>query len=431
MFDIWLKDRRNDMNIDVPETRASGLNILLVLALAASLSLPGAYTIDGAIFAVIGLFYLSKRLLNKAPLFEPDLVGKLPLFFIAFALVGAAIRFWHHAQISDYEMYIPFLWAPLIVLAVLDGRVDRRFIWLGCLLGAIFACLAAAYQSVFLGIYRPGVFAGSPITFGNNALLLGSIALVGRHDPPFGLRKPVWLTFAYIGFLFGLGASLISQSKGGWPLIPVVLFWFLLEDFRRASRTARFSFLVAAVAFICLVPFTPLKKDVDRVEDAGMATLHWFQTGQIADLSAAPRLVLWQFGWTIWPEKPWLGHGREGIVQRMHELTAENKLDPQIDKYGLRVLHNEPLQLLAEQGLLGLLGWLTMFVASLVVFTRAFLQPARVEKLLGQAGLITVIASLIFGLTDMNLLLNANRQIFVFLVMAITALIIAEQRTDG
>ncbi|MCY0151816.1 hypothetical protein OEG86_05680 [Hoeflea alexandrii] len=74
-------------------------------------------------------------------------------------------------------MYIPFLWAPLIFLAVLDGRVDRRFIWLGCLLGAGLACAIAMYQSIHLGAERPSGFLTSPIFFGNNALLLGSVTL--------------------------------------------------------------------------------------------------------------------------------------------------------------------------------------------------------------------------------------------------------------
>lgn len=406
--------------------RINALNILMMFSLAASLSVPDAYTITGALFAIIGLFYILKRMHARAPLFEPHLSGKLCLIFMAYAFICALIQLWHRAPISHYEMYIPFLWAPLTVLAVLDGRIDRRFIWLGCLLGAIFACCLALFQSIYLGADRPFGFLGSPITFGNNALLLGCIALAGRHDPPFNLRNPVWVVLAYLGFFLGLMASLITQSKGGWPLIPVILIWVLVEDFWRASRRGRLWFFIVGFPFVCLLPFMPLDTALSRIKSAATATVTWFQTGEVVEGSADARLELWRFGLSIWPEKPWLGHGRDGVVQRMHEKIAQNEVHPWVKN--LTGLHNEPIQLLAEQGLVGLLSWAMIFAASVLVFGRAYLQRNRVQKVLGQAGLITVTASLIFGLSDMNLMLNANRQIFVFLVMALSALIVAERR---
>lgn len=402
------------------------LNIILLISLAAILSLPDAYTVGAAIFSIIGMFYLSKRLLVGAPLLEPYLAGKLCLVFMAYALLSAAIQLWHNAPVSHYEMYIPFLWAPLIVLAVLDGHIDRRLVWLGCLLGAMFACLLAVYQSICVGIGRPLGFLGSPITFGNNALLLGSIALAGRHDPPFNLRKPVWLGLAYLGFLFGLAASLVSLSKGGWPLIPVVLLWVLVEDLWRGSRRERFLYLSAAFGLLCLLPLMSLNRHVYRIEAAINGTLTWLKTGQVVDGSAAVRLELWKFGLSIWHKKPWLGYGREDLVQQLHEGIANKRISPMLE--GLTGLHNEPIQLLVEQGILGLLSWSILFISTILVFARSYLQNNGIQKILGQAGMITVIASFIFGLSDMNLMLNANRQIFVFLLMVLTALLIAEQK---
>ncbi|WP_417411994.1 O-antigen ligase family protein [Hoeflea sp.] len=401
-------------------------NILIMFMLSISLSIPNAYTIAGALFAIIGLFYLLRRFLARAPIFEPHLSGKLCLIFMAYALICALIQLWHGASIKYYEMYIPFLWAPLIVLAVLDGHIDRRFVWLGCFLGALLACLLALFQTIQLGAPRPYGFLGSPITFGNNALLLGSVALAGRHDSPLNLRKPVWLALAYLGFGFGVVASLTTQSKGGWPLIPVVLIWVLVEDFWRASRQGRLILAMMAFIFVCLLPFMPLETSLSRIKSAANGTLAWFETGEVVEGSADARLELWSFGLSIWPEKPWLGHGREGVVQRMHEKIAQGEVHPWIKS--LTGLHNEPIQLLAEQGLIGLFSWVMIFTASILVFGRAYLQRNGVLKVLGQAGLVTVAASLIFGLSDMNLMLNANRQIFVLLLMTLTALVIAERR---
>ncbi|WP_412051284.1 O-antigen ligase family protein [Hoeflea sp. Naph1] len=405
----------------------NSLNILLMISLAAILSIPNAYTIIAAITAVIGIYYLSKRLLTRAPLFESHLSGKLCLIFMAYALICASIQYWHRAPLSHYEMYIPFLWAPLIVLAVIDGRIDRRPIWLGCMLGAVFACILALFQSTYLGVPRPFGFLGSPVTFGNNALLLGSVAVAGRNDPPFNLRKPIWLAMAYMGFFSGVTASVITQSKGGWPLIPIVLIWVLVEDFWRASRQGRLSIIIAVCTSFCLLPFMPISTALSRINSAAIGTVTWFQTGAFVEGSAAPRLELWKFGLTIWPEKPWLGHSREGVVQRIQEKIAQNEINPGIEN--LSGLHNEAIQLLAEQGLIGFFSWALMFGASIFVFGRAYLRDNRVQQTLGQAGLITITASLIFGLSDHNFMLNANRQIFVFLMMAISALVVAERNS--
>ncbi|WP_417427328.1 O-antigen ligase family protein [Hoeflea sp.] len=425
-----LRENQGPLSATQPKGKETQLNILLMLSLAASLALPDAYTIAGALFAVVGLYYLSKRMLKRANILEPNLAGKLPLIFMAFAFICAAVQLWHRAPISHYEMYIPFLWAPLIFVAVLDGRVDRRFLWLGCLLGAIFAGCLSIYQLLHLGIDRPQGFVGSRITFSNIAILLGSVALAGRHDPPLHSRKPLWLALAYFVSLFSLVPSLLSQSKGGWPLFLLVFIWALVEDFRRGSRSHRLPLVFVGLLFVCLMVFMPLDKNMDRIKDATTGAMQWFQTGEIVDSSVGPRLELLKFGIAIWLEKPLLGHGRDGIVAKMYEFTGENKINPKMLEMGLIFLHNEPVQLLAEQGIVGFLSWGMMISASFIVFSHAYLQRNHVQKKLGRAGLMAVLAALIFGSTDMNLMLNAYRQTFVLLIMVITALLVGARKRE-
>ena len=424
-----MKTPENEINVEDRGVFYSIAGIFLLLYFAGSLALPAVYSFGGVIFAGIGLYFLLKRLLARAPLLQPTWAGKLPLVFMAFAVIGASINLLHDTPAGQYEMYIPFLWAPLIFLAVMDGQIDRRLIWLGCGLGAIFACALALYQSIYLGFERPSGFLTSPIFFGNNALLLGSVALAGRHDPPFRLRKPVWLAFAYIAFFLGLAASLTTQSKGGWPLFPIVLLWVLIEDFWRASKRERLSLLIVAVAFAFLLPLMPINKSVERINDAAIGALQWFRTGEIVELSAAPRLELWNAGLQIWSEKPWLGHSQDGVTERIGEKIALHEVNSKIVSMG--ALHNEAIQLLAANGLVGFLSWLFMYAASAVVFWRAYLNPDPIQKMLGQAGLIVVAASVLFGLSDTYIRWNANRQLFVCFIMTLAALLVAtRQKTE-
>jgi O-antigen ligase len=407
----------------------SVVGILMMVSLAANLSLPGGYQLGASFFVVLGLVRLTQRLLARAPLREPTLAGKLPLFLVGFAIVGALVSFWHSEPSGHYELFIPFLWAPLIFLAVLDGQVDRRYVWIGCLFGAALACMIAVYQSIWIGVERPSGFLNSPIFFGNNALLLGSVALAGRHDPPFNLKRPVWLALGYAGFLLGMTASLVSLSKGGWPFALLVLTWVIIEDFRRSSKREWRSLVLIIIACAALLTLLPANRILDRINTASAGAIEWFRTGHIVEGSVAPRLELWKLGVMIWPEKPWLGHAREGVTKKIHEKAFLSAGYPGLVDIG--ALHSESIQLLAEKGLAGFLAWLLMYLSSAAVFWCAYVYSKGSVGMIGQAGLIILMGSFIFGLSDTHLIWNVNRQIFVFLVMSVAAILLVERGSSS
>ena len=397
------------------------LSFILFIAVVFSLSLPLAYTIDGAVFAIFGLFFLGRRFALKIPIIEKTFVGKLPLFFIFFAVSGAAIDAWHGAASGSYEKDIPFLWAPLIFLTVTDSFIDRRILWSGAAVGAVLAFFVAIYQSTHLGFDRPEGFALSPISFGNNVLMLGTIGAMGRYDPPRRIASWCWYGMSMLGFAAGIATSLISQSRGGWPLMLVVVPWVLLSDFAKAGTKLKIAFAAAVLVLSASLYVHPLSGVNERLDSAYTGLAGWFETGKPVNESTGGRLELWRFGISVWPENPWLGHGEDGLLTRKTELIRAGKFDPLIEKF--TALHNEAIQLLVEKGLAGFMSWLIMFGAAFAAFYRASRHDWHGIRYLGHAGLVVVGGSLIFGLTDMNLMLNANRQIFVFLAMTISALI--------
>jgi O-antigen ligase len=117
------------------------------------------------------------------------------------------------------------------------------------------------------------------------------------------------------------------------------------------------------------------------------------------------------------------------VTQRIEQNFAHKDVANGLGGFG--ALHSEPIQLLAEKGLAGLLSWVLMYAASGVVFWRAYLRPEPVRKMLGQAGLITLAGSFVFGLSDTYLIWNVNRQIFVFFVMTMAALLLMESKRSA
>lgn len=403
--------------------RTTILSAVMFLALASSMALPLAYTINGVLFAIIGLFFLGRRIVLKKPLIEKSFIGKLPLFFIFFAVSGVAINAFQGEAQSSHLEYVPFLWAPLIFLAVSDSFIDRRILWSGAAAGAFLAFLLALYQSSQLGVNRPEGFALSPITFGNNALLLGAVGAMGRYDPPRRIATWLWYAICIFGLCSGVGASVITQSKGGWPLMLIVVSWVFYTDFKKSGIKLKVaaSLLLLGLTFSLYV--YPPKVSL-RLVPAYVGLSEWIKNGKPVDGSIGPRLELWRFGLATWSEKPWLGHGEVGLIERKAALIAEGKFDPIIGQ--LRGLHNEFLQVLMQKGLIGVACWIVMFAASFSAVVRASRHVSDKVTCLGNAGLIVFTGSLIFGLTDMNLMLNANRQIFVFLAMSVVGLLTTE-----
>jgi O-antigen ligase len=165
-------------------------------------------------------------------------------------------------------------------------------------------------------------------------------------------------------------ASLVSLSKGGWPFALLVLAWVIIEDFSRSSKREWRSLVLIVLACAALLPLLPANRILDRINTASAGAIEWFSTGEIVEGSVAPRLELWKLGVMIWPEKPWLGHSREGVTEKIQEKAFLSGGYPGLLDIG--ALHSEPIQLLAEKGLAGLLVWLLMYVSSISVFWCAY-----------------------------------------------------------
>ena len=158
-------------------------------------------------------------------------LGGLCLYLV----VGVFLGIWHSYKINYYEAFVPFVLAPLILHGVLSFKVDHRGLWLATAVGALFAFVLAAYQVFSLDVGRAFGGLKNPIIFGDLSIVFGAFALLGfvycpRDAFPKGVR---WFLLA--GFFFGLGASLLSGSKGGWMSVFLILFVFVWAYFSHRS----------------------------------------------------------------------------------------------------------------------------------------------------------------------------------------------------
>ena len=118
-----------------------------------------------------------------------------------------------------------------------------------------------------------------------------------------------------------------------------------------------------------------------------------------SDPTARERILMWRSGLAIAHDHPVLGVGPGGVKREYPRYASPDAL---LQHRGH--LHNTPLQVLAERGVLGLVAWLAIFV---VFFRRAVavlrLTPdASRERALVVGSVAAIVGFLVGGLTEYN-----------------------------
>jgi putative inorganic carbon (HCO3(-)) transporter len=118
------------------------------------------------------------------------------------------------------------------------------------------------------------------------------------------------------------------------------------------------------------------------------------------DATFREREYMWRSGFAMWRERPWLGVGPGGVKR---EYTAYAL--PAAVKKRTGHLHNTPLQILVERGIVGLGAWLAIWVAfyaRAIPLLRRLPATASRERALVAGGLTAVSGFLVAGLWEYN-----------------------------
>jgi O-antigen ligase len=308
-----------------------------------------------------------------------------------------------------------------------ESRSLTASLWAGVTAGAVFAGAAALVQIAALDMSRAVGTEGNAIVFGDLALLMGalSVALVGpavawssRLGPNAERHVALATTAAAIG---GAVASLLSGSRGGWLAIAplaALLVWNRLQASRDRgapsapltvglrNHTARAAFAaVALLAAVVIAQGMPL----DRL-GAGVDDITGYVTGDVADSSAtAPaidpagttigaRFEAWRAAADAAADHPFLGIGWGNLQPYFASQVATEGRHERIAEF--THAHQQVLGALASGGIVAVAA----FAALVLVPARHFRRAARSgdpdRRAIGTAGLVVVVAFVVFGLTE-------------------------------
>jgi len=329
---------------------------LLLLALFLGVALPGLAAYTGAYIALVlsalalVLFAWPERQTFSHPTARAIL--------LALALVSATLPFVYQ---GEADLMAPVFILPMLVSIAL-GLLARPLDWTPsasvmatiCLLAAFVAFVAGAYEDVVLGVRRVGL-GNNPIHYGTLAAMVGGMALVGVVAV-----QSRWRYVFLLGPIFGIGAAILSGSRG--PLVGALalagigtlflLYWY------RADRLLRISVAVVVVIGVALVSYLVATGN-DRITNLASTALNIFRfTGGSDDIRAA----LYGSAIHVLGQSPIFGVGLGQSMQAAQELYPE-----QTEVFGLENLHADWANFAAMAGGLGLLAWLLLLLAPLLL----------------------------------------------------------------
>lgn len=309
-----------------------------------------------------------------------------------------------------------------------------RYLWAGITVGALGGGAVALYQVGILHMPRAAGYTNA-IQYGNLSMLLALMCLVVLAARPPGVGLWHRLVMA-LGVVSGLVGSVLSQSRGGWvalvlilPVLALVLRPFL--NWRQLVGGA--VALVCVVAAVAYVQRHGMEERLDEVR----SEMKRYESRGDADSSVGQRLAHWQLAWQMGLDRPLLGWGKNGYdVEKKRRVDAK-QAHPFVLQFAHA--HNEVLDLFAKHGILGVLALLLFYGVPLAIFwpTRARIKLQgpnggvdRTLLALHLVGWIIPVAYIGFGLTQVFFAHNSGNLFYLFMVMLVHSVLLCHMRQN-
>jgi O-antigen ligase len=337
--------------------RLNGLLNQLLVVLAFSIPVYRKWTSIAAALVMI-LWLAEGRFTDKLAALRRHRLSLAILAFVGFAALSLAWSADPAAGLRDLTKYRYLLLVPILATSL---RADfHRRVENALLIGTALS-LAVSY-AVFAGLFRlRDAYPGNPapsmshLDYSMVLAVAGLIALArlleGGGRPGQQLAWAALLAFVVGGLLINIGRSgQVAFVGAALVVTPVILG----ERSRRAAAAGLMAVVVLlAGAYLVVEPFRA------RVLD-GVRELQAAATQGRYDSNQGKRVAGAIVALDMVRERPLLGTGVGGTMERFRELLAERHPELQAVASWFPHLHNQYLQTVTETGLIGLATLLVM-----------------------------------------------------------------------
>jgi O-antigen ligase len=322
----------------------------------------------------------------------------MALLFLCYPIMlGLNIVLLSHGEIDpiDKTLRSSTYLAPLVALTTLLGLANQRLAWRHAFfvfpLAAIASGIVAITQRYYFSIERAHGFT-NPILFADISVILVALTLATQPLLPVNLQRYKQITI--FATLMGLSAIILSGSRGSWVAIPI-LGWLLIHGYLAQRRRLYWS----SIGLLALaIPLSYQLPTVSRRVNEAISDISRFFVEGHFNSSVGARLEVWRISlFELFPANPWFGIGIHQFKPVLKQMASTGQISP---SFGwISHPHNEWLYVLVEQGLVGLLALITLYLGCFFIIEKQIKsisnpQPFRLANRSLFIGLV------IFGMTD-------------------------------
>lgn len=405
------------------------INGLLVVLFASLLLTNNAYKAPLIILAVFALGYFVyywayqkwQPIQWQTPVNMPWFSRWLLVLFVSYFLVYVFYFFYHQADLRHLDMPSKFLGFSLLLFFLTRYSVRYHYVLLGINLAAIVGGIVAIQQVYYLN-HNWAFDDMMKIQAGDIAMSLGLFsALIAGY---YRNKQSPWFYFAALAAILGITASFLSETRGAWVCLPLLIL-YVLWAYRQQISGKVYLLLIAAVVALAVYLF--YINPSPRVQQAISDITNYANNSK--NTSVGIRFELWKSAIYSWQEKPWFGWGEQAIFTSQAEQVKQGLIADFISNYRFHA-HSQYFEALSRRGLLGFVMFSSLLIVPFVVFHQLRKHHNTAVQLLANMGILHVFLIATYCLTQAFFAHHSGTTFYLLVLVVLAAAITAVIRDE-
>ena len=398
------------------------VQLFYFLFFAFCISIRNGYSYAAGLLLLVALPFLFYK--KNSPRFDKH-AKRLIAVFLCYVLIQGISILWDNGIIKDFDRPSKVLMASAVLVLML--RYPPHFLWLmnGIATGAITAGIRALWDRQIVGFGRAFDWM-MPIQGGDISMSLGLLSLCGVMWSIKNARYRHLLCYS-VATAMGIAGSVLSQSRGGWVLFPVIVIviYRIFRPWMSSRIKGGMAIAAGLLVVICLLPQTGV---THRFMEARQDVSQYFSGGS-KNTSLGLRFEFWKSALHSFAEKPIFGWGTHGVLLSQ-EKQYHNGLITKEAAENKTHAHNQFLDEMAKRGVIGLTALLALFMVPLSAFNHYLKTSENAEsRTLAAGGVVFVLSIVDYCLSQAFLSHNSGIVFYCFGVCAFFAALTSYRKT--
>ncbi|OXX74659.1 O-antigen ligase, partial [Vibrio sp. V03_P4A6T147] len=300
---------------------------------------------------------------------------------------------------------------------ILHSAQAYEWLSIGVIVGSFGALVLALYQFVILQMPRVDGFLFS-INFSYLACSLAFLALCLSI-------KSKYKHLLLIAFIASIISTVLTLTRGAIFAIPLLLILCAVLNWKKLKLKLNLtSALIVGFIVLSLGAYWYSDTVKQRIDFTSNEVSHVFSGDVKAAESIGTRLFLWRAATEAFKHSPFIGlpyNERESLNK---QLYAEGKVNEYTRDLNRGHAHSQYFEMLASNGILGIVAIIMMLVVPFAVFTQHY---SKTNSLWGYTGAVFVAGFMLFCLTEAPLQANLISAFYGFMLATFFALIRIEK----